>query len=86
MGVDWDAMYEEYRYRGPAERKLLLLRKNQEPGPEPDAGCACGGMYTANTMASAIEVLGLSLPYNSSNPAVSQEKSLEITQVNRDQS
>ncbi|MFK8056518.1 MAG: dihydroxy-acid dehydratase [Saprospiraceae bacterium] len=34
----------------------------------PGAG-ACGGMYTANTMASAIEVLGLTLPYNSSNPA-----------------
>ena len=39
----------------------------------PGAG-ACGGMYTANTMASAIEALGLSLPYNSSNPAVSPEK------------
>ena len=39
----------------------------------PGAG-ACGGMYTANTMASAIEVLGLALPYNASNPAVSQEK------------
>ena len=39
----------------------------------PGAG-ACGGMYTANTMASAIEVLGLSLPYNSSNPAESPEK------------
>ena len=39
----------------------------------PGAG-ACGGMYTANTMASAIEVLGMSLPYSSSNPAVSQEK------------
>ncbi|MGB0255378.1 MAG: dihydroxy-acid dehydratase [Flavobacteriaceae bacterium] len=39
----------------------------------PGAG-ACGGMYTANTMASAIEVLGLALPYNSSNPAVSQDK------------
>ncbi|MFV0540554.1 MAG: dihydroxy-acid dehydratase [Aestuariibaculum sp.] len=35
----------------------------------PGAG-ACGGMYTANTMASAIEVLGMSLPFNSSNPAV----------------
>ena len=34
----------------------------------PGAG-ACGGMYTANTMASAIEALGMSLPYNSSNPA-----------------
>ncbi|QLE02324.1 dihydroxy-acid dehydratase [Galbibacter sp. BG1] len=39
----------------------------------PGAG-ACGGMYTANTMASAIEALGMSLPYNSSNPAVSDEK------------
>ena len=39
----------------------------------PGAG-ACGGMYTANTMASAIEALGMSLPYNSSNPAVGDEK------------
>ncbi|MCG2461797.1 dihydroxy-acid dehydratase [Flavobacteriaceae bacterium F89] len=37
----------------------------------PGAG-ACGGMYTANTMASAIEALGMSLPFNSSNPAVSE--------------
>ena len=35
---------------------------------------ACGGMYTANTMAAAIEALGMSLPYSSSNPAVSQAK------------
>ncbi len=39
----------------------------------PGAG-ACGGMYTANTMASAIEAMGMSLPYSSSNPAESQEK------------
>lgn len=39
----------------------------------PGAG-ACGGMYTANTMSSAIEALGMSLPYSSSNPATSQEK------------
>ncbi len=39
----------------------------------PGAG-ACGGMYTANTMASAIEALGMSLPFSSSNPAKSQEK------------
>lgn len=37
----------------------------------PGAG-ACGGMYTANTMASAIEALGMSLPFNSSNPALSE--------------
>src|SRR5690606_1466841 len=42
----------------------------------PGAG-ACGGMYTANTMASAIEALGMSLPYSSSNPALSPEKSEE---------
>ncbi len=39
----------------------------------PGAG-ACGGMYTANTMSSAIEALGMSLPHSSSNPAVSPEK------------
>lgn len=39
----------------------------------PGAG-ACGGMYTANTMASAIEAMGMSLPYSSSNPAVSSDK------------
>ncbi|HEV2832306.1 MAG TPA: dihydroxy-acid dehydratase [Hanamia sp.] len=42
----------------------------------PGAG-ACGGMYTANTMASAIEALGMSLPYSSSNPALSEEKKNE---------
>ena len=42
----------------------------------PGAG-ACGGMYTANTMASGIEALGMSLPYSSSYPAVSEEKAQE---------
>lgn len=42
----------------------------------PGAG-ACGGMYTANTMASAIEALGMTLPYSSSNPALSPEKTQE---------
>ncbi len=42
----------------------------------PGAG-ACGGIYTANTMASAIEALGMSLPYSSSNPALSEEKKAE---------
>lgn len=39
----------------------------------PGAG-ACGGMYTANTMASAIEALGMAMPYNSSNPAIGKPK------------
>lgn len=50
--------------------------KNSCPG----AG-ACGGMYTANTMSSAIEALGMSLPYSASNPAVSQEKVNELKDV-----
>lgn len=45
-------------------------------GSCPGAG-ACGGMYTANTMAAAIEALGMSLPYSSSNPAISPEKKAE---------
>src|SRR5215471_4795569 len=42
------------------------------PGPG-----SCGGMYTANTMSSAIEAMGLSLPYDASNPAVSSAKERE---------
>ncbi|PSG90762.1 dihydroxy-acid dehydratase [Aurantibacter aestuarii] len=42
----------------------------------PGAG-ACGGMYTANTMASSIEALGMALPFNSSNPALSNAKQEE---------
>jgi dihydroxy-acid dehydratase len=42
----------------------------------PGAG-ACGGMYTANTMAAAIEALGMSLPFSSSNPALSEDKKKE---------
>ncbi len=46
----------------------------------PGAG-ACGGMYTANTMASAIEALGMSLPNSSSNPALSDDKQKECAAV-----
>ncbi len=46
----------------------------------PGAG-ACGGMYTANTMASAIEALGMALPFNSSNPAISVDKKQAVVQA-----
>lgn len=46
----------------------------------PGAG-ACGGMYTANTMASAIEALGMALPYSASNPALSKDKSNECIEA-----
>ena len=52
--------------------------KHSCPGPG-----ACGGMYTANTMASAIEALGMSLPYSSSNPALSEEKQRECADAGR---
>ncbi|WP_185116417.1 dihydroxy-acid dehydratase [Chryseobacterium vrystaatense] len=52
--------------------------KNSCPG----AG-ACGGMYTANTMSSAIEALGMSLPYSSSNPALSKEKQNECLEAGK---
>ncbi|UUC44940.1 dihydroxy-acid dehydratase [Flavobacterium cerinum] len=44
---------------------------------------ACGGMYTANTMASAIEALGMSLPYSASNPAISPDKEKECFEAGR---
>tara|TARA_B100001029_G_scaffold27535_1_gene19839 strand:+ start:976 stop:2658 length:1683 start_codon:yes stop_codon:yes gene_type:complete len=51
------------------ENEYKCVIKNACPG----AG-ACGGMYTANTMASAIEALGMSVPFSSSNPAKSSDK------------
>ena len=48
----------------------------------PGAG-ACGGMYTANTMASAIEAMGMSLPYSSSNPALSEDKKRECVEAGK---
>jgi dihydroxy-acid dehydratase len=54
------------------EEDFIGIVKNSCPG----AG-ACGGMYTANTMAAAIEALGMSLPFSSSNPALSEEKQKE---------
>ncbi|MEM1121225.1 MAG: dihydroxy-acid dehydratase [Bacteroidota bacterium] len=60
------------------EKEFREVVKNACPG----AG-ACGGMYTANTMASAIEAMGMSLPYSSSNPAVSIDKAQEMTRVGK---
>ena len=48
----------------------------------PGAG-ACGGMYTANTMASAIEALGMAMPYNSSNPAIGKDKQNDAIESGR---
>ncbi|MDW3192710.1 MAG: dihydroxy-acid dehydratase [Cytophagales bacterium] len=50
--------------------------QNAIPGPG-----ACGGMYTANTMSSAIEAMGMSMPFSSSNPAESKDKQTESVSV-----
>ena len=61
-----------------SEKDYKGIIKNSIPGPG-----ACGGMYTANTMSSAIEALGMSLPYSSSNPAESHEKNLETKNIKK---
>lgn len=61
--------YGQYMYDKISEEERKEIIQHSCPGPG-----ACGGMYTANTMATAIEALGLSLPYSSSSPADSQEK------------
>ena len=58
------------------ESEFSNIIKNACPG----AG-ACGGMYTANTMSSAIEAMGMSLPYTSSNPATSNLKIEECYEI-----
>ena len=60
------------------EADFIGIVKNSCPG----AG-ACGGMYTANTMAAAIEALGMSLPYSSSNPALSDDKQKECIEAGK---
>jgi dihydroxy-acid dehydratase len=70
LGEKYAGKISEEDYKG--------IIKNSCPG----AG-ACGGMYTANTLSSAIEALGLSLPYSSSNPAMSKEKREECIEAGK---
>ena len=59
-----------------SEQTLLEVERTAIPGPG-----SCGGMYTANTMASAIEALGLSLPNSSAQDAISEHKRLDSRQA-----
>lgn len=68
--------YGQYLAKQISEEERADIVRNACPG----AG-ACGGMYTANTMASAAEVMGMSLPYSSSSPAISPEKQTELEAV-----
>lgn len=60
------------------DQEMKEIIRHSCPGPG-----ACGGMYTANTMASAIETLGMSLPYSSSLPANSEEKRGECAKLGK---
>ncbi|WP_185852847.1 dihydroxy-acid dehydratase [Blattabacterium cuenoti] len=59
-----------------SEKEYKDIVKNSCPGPG-----ACGGMYTANTMASALEAMGMTLPYSSSSPSTSENKKIECEEV-----
>ncbi|WP_341654569.1 dihydroxy-acid dehydratase [Blattabacterium cuenoti] len=58
------------------ENEYKNIVKHSCPGPG-----ACGGMYTANTMASALEAMGMMLPYSSSSPSTSENKKIECEEV-----
>ena len=64
--------YGSFLYDKITEEERLEITRHACPGQG-----ACGGMYTANTMATAIEALGMSLPFSSSSPADSEEKRQE---------
>jgi dihydroxy-acid dehydratase len=66
----------QYQAKSIDEKRLHQIECESCPG----AG-ACGGMYTANTMSSAIEAMGMSLPYDASHPAVSAAKDREAFQA-----
>eukprot|EP00559_Dactyliosolen_fragilissimus_P009538 CAMPEP_0184863722 /NCGR_PEP_ID=MMETSP0580-20130426/12180_1 /TAXON_ID=1118495 /ORGANISM="Dactyliosolen fragilissimus" /LENGTH=607 /DNA_ID=CAMNT_0027362207 /DNA_START=110 /DNA_END=1933 /DNA_ORIENTATION=- len=70
--------YGEYVYEKITEEERKEITQHSCPGPG-----ACGGMYTANTMATAIEALGMSLPYSSSAPADSKEKKDECDEAGK---
>jgi dihydroxy-acid dehydratase len=66
----------QYQAKSIDDRRLHDIECESCPG----AG-ACGGMYTANTMSSAIEAMGMSLPFDASHPAVSAAKDREAFQA-----
>jgi dihydroxy-acid dehydratase len=70
--------YGEWMVGNITDEERAEIVRNSCPGPG-----ACGGMYTANTMAAAIETLGMSLPYSSSTPADDALKVAECLEVGR---
>ena len=61
-----------------SKRELIQIEKTAIPGPG-----SCGGMYTANTMASAIEAMGMSLPGSSAQAAISADKTKDCEEAGK---
>ena len=79
--VDVVSVFEavgQHAKRQLSERELKKVESSAIPG----AG-SCGGMYTANTMASAIEALGMSLPNSSAQNAISKDKQLDCIEAGK---
>lgn len=68
----------QYQAKKISAKELKAIECKACPGPG-----SCGGMYTANTMSSAIEAIGMSLPYGSTTPAITKEKRDECRAVGR---
>lgn len=68
----------QYQAKKISAKELKAVECKACPGPG-----SCGGMYTANTMSSAIEAIGMSLPYGSTTPAITKEKRDECRAVGR---
>lgn len=74
--IDLVSVFEaigKWNHNDMTEEEVRRIECNACPGPG-----GCGGMYTANTMASAIEAMGMSLPGSSSHPAITEEKLRDV--------
>src|SRR5690554_1868395 len=77
--TDIISVFEAVGAHAKGDMSLIEVKQIEEtaiPGPG-----SCGGMYTANTMASAIEAMGMSLPGNAAKPATSEEKMEECEEA-----
>lgn len=79
--VDIVSIFEavgQYQAKKIDAKELKAVECKACPGPG-----SCGGMYTANTMSSAIEAMGMSLPYGSTTPAITKEKRVECARAGK---
>lgn len=79
--IDLVSVFEaigKWNHNDMTEEEVRRIECNACPGPG-----GCGGMYTANTMASAIEAMGMSLPGSSSHPAITKDKEKDVEEAGK---